>query len=157
MESDTEEVRAEKARRRGLILDAPLFETPEYWKNYIEQKSQARKLEREMNRRHETKKKRKRATNDDEDDIFNDKHTSRRAHLPTPNSASQISHSDSDDLDTHGESDEQVTTRPKIKSEPFVEDSDDSDEEVEIETISKDKSEKRRAMNLQRVRDDPPG
>ena len=48
LETDSKEDKLEKTRRKAFVDDAVQFETPAFWKNYIEQRSQARKLHQKM-------------------------------------------------------------------------------------------------------------
>ena len=168
-ETGSEQERKEKERRNAFAQDATLFKGQEFWKNYIESKSQARKLEREMS-------KRKRPRDDDDIELvgtggrwlgtttsskkqpYRTRDRMRGSQLvapgPTPVKSSLSSANDSRKTTpalrgVDVSDDESVADPSNFKSDLFV----DNDDEEEID---ESKLEEIRERNRQRIRHDPP-
>ena len=168
-ETGSEQERKEKERRNAFVQDATLFKGQEFWKNYIESKSQARKLEREML-------KRKRPRDDDDIELVGtggrwlgsttsskkqpyrtrDRVRSSQPVTPGPIPVKSSLRSANDSRKTTPalrgvdvSDDESVADPSNFKSDLFV----DSDDEEEVD---ESKVEEIRERNRQRIRHDPP-
>ena len=153
---DDSRVYEEKLRRHALKVDALQYQTPQFWKNYIESKSAARKVENEER----AKRKRK----DDDIRAMAKKRRPngepRRADhrgsrlgtgsLLTPESTPRKAMQDISDDDDSG-----FVRNSRRYSDPF-QFSDNRQSDAEDEEAENARLEKVRQKNLQQVRDNLP-
>jgi len=81
--SDDIETRIEKQRRLAFRQDAPLWETPQYWKNFIESRKAERELQRKIAAKDKPRRKRSRANDDEDVEIISE----RRSTSTSPSSS----------------------------------------------------------------------
>lgn len=181
VKSDSKDDREAKIRRNAFRRDAVQFQRPEFWKNYIDSEAEVKRLEKGMRG---NRKRKRPSNDDDEAEVLSIRstpsktnHSSQRRGstngrhrlgsgpllTPGPTPVKSIEKADSGvsviDLDAqeiNGDSDDDglFVGPSKIKSDPFVSNSDDEDpvrqgdQQTELEKI--------RESNLLRIRNNPP-
>lgn len=161
--SDPEQVVQEKLRRRAFSLDAVQLKDHHYWDNYIQSKSEARKLENQMRQaqpkdlyddaaknveaRVESKRKRK------------SKNLNSTSRLPTPDSMPRKKNKGTNvrpsiEISDNAEDSSRFVRQSRSLSDPFRSSSNDENDDGEDDEDAK--LEKIRQKNLQQVKDNLP-